>query len=445
VEKLSEKVLEEREGLAGGGILEGLLKLKDVLVNLNPKICYWVLFAFGLLFGSWTTVTLVLLCSFFAVWASYRCSPRPEGIPLAPPGLDVLLGRTVDVSRHAEGQHANNNVSLCTFKDRYIVAYRNSDTHWPSGKTKLIVVSSKDMYTWKEEWTYSNGCDLREMLLFELGGQLMLYYFSLKPAGNAFHPLHVYCTTSPDASTWAAPREVCRKGEVPWDIKVRDLGEGPLAWKASYVGDHYGAGDMLCLFEKSKDGIKWEPVGKADSSVVYRGGVCEVAFEFTAKGDLVAIGRNEDGDDSGFGTQLFYAKKDDLGTWTKLRVSVPWRFDSPRMVRSAATGDILLFARYTANRFQLAPKWMQFTYQKVLNLVLYNVLPKSAAIYRIAPPEEWSGHTGGANVKAVQLVRFFERAFGDTGFFSLAPELPQTSPTAVQICRCRVVSEGKAA
>jgi len=469
LDRISQKVLDERKGLVGGGIIEALLKLKDLLLFLEPKICFWSLVGIAALSYSWSVPLLIILAGFLAVWASYKCSPHPQGIPLAPPDIDVLLGRSIKVSEDAAGLHANNNVSITVFKGQYILAYRKSDTHWPSGKTQLIVASSSDLQCWKKEWTYANGCDLREMLLFQMKGRLMLYYFSLKPANNIFHPLHVYSTSSGDAATWTEPQEVCRDGEVPWEIKVRSDQEGEVAFKASYLGDHYGAGDVLTLFECSKDGIHWEPAGKSDSSIVYRGGVCEVAFEFTAAGDLVAIGRNEDGDASGFGTQLFFAHKEDLGTWTKLTVSIPWRFDSPRMVRSNSTGEILLFARYAVNRFQLAPQWMNFMHQKVLNLITYNVLPKSAAVYRIAPPQQWGQDGAGA----VQIIRFFERAFGDTGFFSLAPEIKrspvpsesssddwvvanyishechshapwivgQTSPTSVQVCRCRVLRQ----
>merc|ERR1712187_841749 len=105
-------------------------------------------------------------------------------------------------------------------------------------------------------------------------------------------------------------------------------------------------GDVLVLFEQSKDGWKWEPVPPCtkESSAVYRGGICEVSFEFTKAGDLVAIGRNEDGDATGFGSQLFYAKKESLGSWTALKVSVPWRFDSPRLARMEEDGEVLLFA-----------------------------------------------------------------------------------------------------
>lgn len=134
------------------------------------------------------------------------------------------------------------------------------------------------------------------------------------------------------------------------------------AYKASYLGDHYGTDDVHVLFEQSEDGLVWRPAG--EDATVYRGGVCEVAFEFTQRGDLVAIGRNEDGDASGFGSQLFFAKRENLGSWTQLRISIPWRFDSPRMMRSDAGGHIILFARYAAARYDLAPSWLPFQYQK---------------------------------------------------------------------------------
>lgn len=127
-------------------------------------------------------------------------------------------------------------------------------------------------------------------------------------------------------------------GEVPWEIKVFGEGKDATAYKSSYLGDHYGTKDVLVLFEQSRDGLKWEPVPPCtkESAAVYRGGVCEVSFEFTKSGDLVAIGRNEDGDPTGFGTQLFTAKKGSLGSWTQLKVHGSYShrvgFDSTRRV-----------------------------------------------------------------------------------------------------------------
>merc|ERR1719203_685275 len=46
------------------------------------------------------------------------------------------------------------------------------------------------------------------------------------------------------------------------------------------------------------------------------------------------------------------------------------------------------------------------------------MLPKSSAVYRLAPPQEWGEDGKGA----VQLVRCFEGCAADTGFFSVTRE-----------------------
>merc|ERR1712032_781242 len=102
---------------------------------------------------------------------------------------------------------------------------------------------------------------------------------------------------------------------------------------------------------------------------------------------------------------------------THLKVSLPWRFDSPRLA-STSEGEILLFARYAPERYQIAPGWLPFMHQKVLNLICCSLLPKSAAVYRLAPQAEW----GACGEKAVQLIKCFENSVGDTGFFSVTRE-----------------------
>jgi len=421
--------------IAGGNLIPILLSfVVNVLSKLNYKICFWAIFGlvlvpwelgfYGVLRGLGRSF-LVLLGGFCATVASYK--KRPSPFPsCAKDGLDVLMGKSIQVSEETGHLHANNNVSMVSFKGEYVLAYRKSDIHFPSAQTRMLVVTSKDLVHWEQTFEYHTGNDLREMLLFQIGGKLFLYFFSLVPEGQIFKPIHMYCTVSDDARTWAEPKQVCKKSEVPWDIKVYTDDNGrQVAYKASYLGDHYGTDDVCVLFERSYDGWVWEPIGE-DGSVVYRGGVCEVAFEFTSKGDLVAIGRNEDGDSTGFGSQLYFAPKDNLGKWTALSVSLPWRFDSPRMIRTdGGNGEILLFSRYTADKYQLAPSWLSFQSQKALNLILCSVLPKSAAVYRIAPHSEWPSSSTGSDSCPVQLIRQFEQAFADTGFFSVARELAE--------------------
>jgi hypothetical protein len=421
--------LRENKNLAGGMLLPWLHAVgMQVFSKSFYRELYWGIIIMFFLFGWWSSIMVSLVMGSIAFLASFKRRGRPDGIPLAPKGIDVLLGRPLQASKEVPGLHSNNNVTITTFRDTYVLAYRQSDVHFPSGATRLVVAHSKDLNDWSIEWTYANGCDLREMLLFEVKGKLMLYFFSLKPEHGQFKPIHVYYTVSGDGKLWAEPKEVCYSGEVPWEIKTYGTGDDAICYKSSYLGDHYGTKDIIVLFEQSRDGLKWEPVPPCskESSSVYRGGVSEVSFEFTTAGDLVAIGRVEDGDSTGFGSQLFYAKKGALGSWTPLKVCVPWRFDSPRLA-SISQGEILLFARYAPLKFHLAPSWLEFHYQKVVNLVTCSLACKSAAVYRLAPYEEW----GDNGENAVQLVRCFENSAGDTGFFSIVRELGSSTASSV--------------
>jgi len=352
----------------------------------------------------------------------------------SPPRLNVLLGRSWRVSQPDQRLCSNNNVSITCFKGEYFAAYRNADWHWPSKHASMLVAkATHPAGPWKVVWKHKTGEDLREMLLFELDGTLFLYYCSIDSGFlGTFNVKGTRCFLSKDGATWSSPdgRDsalVSRPGELIWDVKVVDRASaGPIVYKTSYIGGHYQASgaNMEVLFEMSRNGLDWEPCGSSKDGVVYRGGVSEVAFEFTDKGDLVAIGRNEDGDSTGFGSQLFFASSTDLGNWKALKHSLPWRFDSPRFCRVEATGDVLLFARYTYHKYAATPQWLPIKVQEAVNIVLYSVRPKTAAVYRLVSADSWAGASEPwTTCKPLELVRFFEHghAVADTGFFSLVP------------------------
>jgi hypothetical protein len=236
-----------------------------------------------------------------------------------------------------------------------------------------------------------------------------------------FVPKGMSWTATTDLKVWSDPVKMERDGEITWDIKVHN----GVAYKASYVGNHYRDNCALSvLFESSQDGEVWKPVGK--DPVVYIGGISEVSFAFTAKGDLVAIGRNEDGDHTGFGSQLFRASRNDLGSWTPLKVSLPYRFDSPRMV--VMLDEVLLFARYSVFPYDVMPKWMPFMLRNMGNIIFYSSTSKSSAVYKICIPDEIENDWPN---EPVQMIRRFEDSFGDTGFFSVAKMCDNSDSWAV--------------
>jgi hypothetical protein len=315
--------------------------------------------------------------------------------------------------------------------------------------------TSRQLEAWTQIWEYTTGNDdLREVLLFSLNETLFLYFACLAPDKTGFTPRRMQWTSTKDLHSWSSPIPVGRVSEITWDVKVREEEGRQIAYKTSYVGNHYAVDALLTVhFEKSSNGKEWGPVGNGDSAV-YVGGISEVSFDFTPRGDLVAIGRNEDGDATGFGSQFFYARKGDLGNWTSLKISNPYRFDSPRLI--CMDGEMLLFARYAAAAYNLTPEWLPMGFQRLVNLLSYSLMPKAGAIYRLCLPDDV-----GFPKEPIELIRYFEATYGDTGFFSVAHDDPtgdavvanyssnchssapwfygQVKATDVYVCRCQLI------
>merc|ERR1711988_1592166 len=105
---------------------------------------------------------------------------------------------------------------------------------------------------------------------------------------------------------------------------------------------------------------------------------------------------------------------------------------------------MLLFARYARDPYQFMPTSLPLALQRAINLVRYSLQPKGAAVYWLQPPLAdaaegkqlgWpEGDTGRTEDCPLQLVRCFENAFGDTGFFSIAEDLTTNDPDNWVVC-----------
>ena len=295
-----------------------------------------------------------------------------------------------------ECQAANNNVDIIFHQGRLYLAFRTAPNHFASPLAQMCVVSSPDLgKSWKKEVCYSLETDVREPRLMSFLGSLQLIFFEAGTNPLAFEPRNLRRAFQLEPGRWTSPEVFYLEGEkrpvVPWDVKVR-YGR---AWMTAYAGEHYGGepGQLDVLFYSSDDGITWLPA--AESPVVYHGGVSEVAFEFDSAGNLWAIGRNEDGDATGFGSQVFYAPAGNLGGWQSLAQSDPERYDSPELFRHDE--DIFLSARRDV-RGPFGPEG---------DLVAYSFRPKRSALYRLN--------------RAQRRVEFVQDlpGVGDTAFFAV--------------------------
>jgi hypothetical protein len=284
--------------------------------------------------------------------------------PSLPAGLDVL--------------RSNNNLSIAMHEGRLFLAFRTSPIHFASPRARLIVLSSPDLgRSWAYETSISTGHDLREPLLIEVGGRLLLYYVELDERFYRFAALAQWRSARCGPGCWTPPESWGSRDEVTWDLKVR----GGRAWMTSYRNKRYDTQlrPIDVRFQTSSDGLAWRDTG---SGPVYRGGATETAFEFDRGGTLWAVTRNEDGDRTGFGSQVASAEPGALADWRFPSQSDPAKFDSPRMFRHGR--DIYLVARRNlgpgfGTRF---PSFAGAS-RKLLEWTSYSLQPKRTAIYRL--------------------------------------------------------------
>ncbi len=272
---------------------------------------------------------------------------------------------------------SNNNVSIALHDDRLFMAWRSAPSHFASTDSRMYMASSPDLgHTWSHEATWTLGADVREPLLYEVGGTLHFQMFEGGTNPLAFEPLHIWRTRRDSAGQWRELESWGEEGEVPWEVIVREDG----AWLTSYLGEHYnldaGPQAVDVRLSHSTDGLNWDP------STVYRGGASEAAFQFDDDGTLWAVLRNEDGDDSGFGSLLCTAPADEPTRWTCPAESSAERYDSPRMF--VHEGELWLLARRDiGGPYDQGLSELSFEDQRRTYLLDYSSRPKRTALYRI--------------------------------------------------------------
>ena len=114
---------------------------------------------------------------------------------------------------------------------------------------------------------------------------------------------------------------------------------------SSYFGNGYTVelGGYHLRFNTSVDGLNWTAVNQ-DKPIVYEGGISEVGWTYDLDGNVWGVGRNEHGDESGWGSRTFFAKSNDLSDWQFIsNQSDPYIYESPKLFRHGK--DIYLVAR----------------------------------------------------------------------------------------------------
>jgi len=299
----------------------------------------------------------------------------------------TIVSRDISPCEEIVTQPSNNNVNALIFEDRLFVGWRTAPTHFASKETHMHIVSAPFPavnMTWEHEITLSLDKDMREPFLLEMNGTLRFFFFEAGVNPVGFDPSRLLRVERKGLGDWTDAEQWGHLGEIVWEVVV----ENGTAYSVSYSGTHYSPnvnlGDVNLFLNRSQDGLNWSPVGK---TIVYNGGISEVGWYFDLQGNMWGVGRNEDGDESGWGSRTFRADKDDLSNWKWTnQTSNPWIFESPKMFRHGK--DLYLVARTDPNGpfwswdndlANILPKWEHH----LLDLGAYSLRPHGTAIWKL--------------------------------------------------------------
>ena len=247
-------------------------------------------------------------------------------------GIEVTLGElkavvpSTALPEAVIPQASNNNLDVVEHSDgRLYFAFRTGPSHFASDEVQMFVVSSVDGgESWEMELLLDMDTDLREPRFLSHDGLLILHYAVLGTSPVDFEPEGTMRVIK-DSDGWSDAEWVFEDGFIPWRTRLID----GIPSMIGYTGgdDIYDqSGDALPQLQvrwlKSTDGLTWE------GDTVWTGGGSETDLTFTDEA-LVAVIRNEAGDEEGFGSKVCRAPLDAPTKWTCIHDCR--KFDSPLM------------------------------------------------------------------------------------------------------------------
>jgi len=276
---------------------------------------------------------------------------------------------------------ANNNLDVTAHSGRYYLAFRNAPSHFASPDAMLHVLGSKDEVEWKHEASFSLETDLREPRLLSFDGRLFLYFAVLGTNPSAFEPQGMMVAQRQPDGAWSNPEWCYLEGFIPWRARVVN----GTPYLIGYVGGAAIYGEQEQQMEvhwlTTADGIQWEPVIPGQPAVL-EGAVSETDFSFLDDGSVVAVARNEEGDETGFGSKICRAEADDLGKWEC--TADPRKYDSPLLF--SHEGQTYLIGRRNvteSGRFDLGRADLPAEDRPLRYQLAYWQTPKRCSLWKV--------------------------------------------------------------
>ena len=310
--------------------------------------------------------------------------PSPPPVELGRHAVSIVDTRRIVPSdglpARTATMNSNNNLDVVRHDGRVYLAWRTAPDHFASSQTRMYVVSSADENAWTYESEYAASTDLREPRFLSQGGSLFLYLARLGTNPLAFEPMGMSYSARAADGAWSALTPFYRDGFIAWRTKIE---RGVPYMLAYFGGEHEYRLDGIPLdleFLTTSDGIDWRGVNSA-RPVVYHGGASETDFVITDTGDLLAVSRNEGGDETGWGSFICRAPASDITNWSCH--NDPRKFDSPLMFWH--DGEAYLVARRNVTEtgnFDLQQRSLSYIRQAVAYELDYRERPKRCSLWR---------------------------------------------------------------
>jgi len=266
------------------------------------------------------------------------CAAAPaKGPAISPP---ITVAPSDALPSEVVSQVSHNNLDIVWFGGRLYFAFRTAPHHFASDKVVMYVVSTEDQRSWRFETKLALGTDVREPRFLAVGGRLFLYFAVLGQNFLAFEPQGARVIERLGEAEWSAPDPIFDPSFIPW--RARNI--GGTGYLIGYTGGeniYQGTEPTVDVyFLKTHDGRSFSPVVPG-RPVVLTGGGSETDFAFLDDGSLVAVVRNELGDEDRWGSKICRAEAGDLGKWTCK--PDPKKYDSPLVFRGG--NDVWLIGR----------------------------------------------------------------------------------------------------
>jgi hypothetical protein len=308
-----------------------------------------------------------------------------EGPELNTPEIVIHGG---DTPKPDFTNQSNNNLDVIMHNNDLYLAWRTSNNHFASSETVMHVAIKKGD-EWTHETSVHTGKDLREPRFLSLNGELFLYFAELGTNPLAFEPGATLFIKKDTTGEWSESDTLFQEDFIPWRIK--DFNQKPLMIGYKGGANIYNASqDKLTQYIlTTSDGINWTPYFTEDGAIL-SSGLSETDF-VVKEGTIIIVGRNEAGDQDGWGSKICKADIDEM-QWTCS--SDRRKFDSPLLV---GKGDnIFLIARRQVafnGNYDLNLRWLPEILQDWVHQVAYSLTPKRCSIWEVDPVElsvEWS-------------------------------------------------------